>query len=57
MFLNRRHRKDAGETPALPCIAPQTDDSGRFNFPQLKPGVYSVTRGSAGFRSRSRMTP
>src|ERR1700676_3171554 len=26
-----------------------TDDSGRFNFPQLKPGTYSVKVESAGF--------
>ena len=26
-----------------------TDDSGRFNFPQLKPGVYSVKVEAEGF--------
>src|ERR1700736_6558440 len=29
-----------------------TDDSGRFNFPQLKPGTYSVKVESAGFESQ-----
>ena len=27
----------------------QTDDAGRFNFPQLKPGTYSVKAEAAGF--------
>src|SRR4051812_48016471 len=27
----------------------QTDDAGRFNFPQLKPGSYEVTVKAAGF--------
>ena len=30
----------------------QTDDEGRFNFPQLKPGSYSVTVEAAGFDSQ-----
>src|SRR6202158_2754758 len=29
-----------------------TDDSGRFNFPQLKPGAYSVTVEAEGFEPR-----
>ena len=29
-----------------------TDDSGRFNFPQLKPGVYSVKVEAPGFESQ-----
>src|SRR5580700_6697764 len=29
-----------------------TDDSGRFNFPQLKPGAYSVKVEAEGFESR-----
>jgi hypothetical protein len=29
--------------------AAQTDDAGRFNFPQLKPGTYSVTVEARGF--------
>ena len=29
--------------------AAKTDDSGRFNFPQLKPGTYSVKVEAAGF--------
>src|SRR5258706_14420648 len=28
-----------------------TDDSGRFNFPQLKPGAYSVNVGAEGFET------
>src|SRR6202021_882955 len=27
----------------------KTDDAGRFNFPQLKPGVYSVKAEAQGF--------
>src|ERR1700726_1517499 len=30
----------------------RTDDSGRFNFPQLKPGAYSVKVEAAGFESQ-----
>src|ERR1700693_3148425 len=30
----------------------KTDDSGRFNFPQLKPGVYSVKVEASGFEPR-----
>jgi len=30
----------------------QTDDAGRFNFPQLKPGSYSVKVDAKGFESR-----
>jgi hypothetical protein len=30
----------------------KTDDSGRFNFPQLKPGVYSVKVEAAGFEQQ-----
>ena len=30
----------------------QTDDEGRFNFPQLKPGSYSVKVEAAGFDSQ-----
>src|SRR5579862_6242605 len=30
----------------------KTDDSGRFNFPQLKPGVYSVEVKASGFEPR-----
>ena len=30
----------------------QTDDAGRFNFPQLKPGTYSVKVEAQGFESR-----
>ncbi|MGA7379557.1 MAG: carboxypeptidase regulatory-like domain-containing protein [Terriglobales bacterium] len=30
----------------------QTDDAGRFNFPQLKPGTYSVKVDAKGFESR-----
>ncbi|HXQ26692.1 MAG TPA: carboxypeptidase-like regulatory domain-containing protein [Candidatus Acidoferrales bacterium] len=30
----------------------QTDDSGRFNFPQLKPGTYSVRVEAQGFESQ-----
>jgi len=29
-----------------------TDDAGRFNFPQLKPGAYSVKVEAEGFESR-----
>jgi uncharacterized GH25 family protein len=29
-----------------------TDDSGRFNFPQLKPGAYSVKVEAEGFESQ-----
>jgi len=29
-----------------------TDESGRFNFPQLKPGTYSVTAEAEGFEAR-----
>src|SRR6202162_5456660 len=29
-----------------------TDDSGRFNFPQLKPGAYSVKVGAEGFETQ-----
>ena len=29
--------------------AVKTDDSGRFNFPQLKPGIYSVKVEAPGF--------
>src|SRR5271157_108493 len=28
----------------------QTDEAGRFNFPQLKPGVYSVKAEAPGFK-------
>src|ERR1700684_1840945 len=28
---------------------PKTDDAGRFNFPQLKPGIYSVKAEAQGF--------
>jgi Carboxypeptidase regulatory-like domain len=31
----------------------RTDDAGRFNFPQLKPGVYSVKAEAEGFESRT----
>jgi hypothetical protein len=31
----------------------QTDDAGRFNFPQLKPGVYAVKAEAEGFDSRT----
>jgi hypothetical protein len=31
----------------------KTDDAGRFNFPQLKPGVYSVKVEAEGFESRT----
>src|SRR3984885_14890338 len=31
----------------------KTDDAGRFNFPQLKPGVYSVKAEAEGFESRT----
>src|ERR1700729_3004169 len=31
---------------------PKTDDAGRFNFPQLKPGVYSVKAEAQGFESQ-----
>src|ERR1700731_3759247 len=31
---------------------PKTDDSGRFNFPQLKPGTYSVKVEAPGFEPR-----
>src|ERR1700686_2430544 len=30
----------------------KTDDSGRFNFPQLKPGIYSVKVEASGFELR-----
>jgi Carboxypeptidase regulatory-like domain len=30
----------------------KTDDSGRFNFPQLKPGIYSVKVEAPGFKPR-----
>jgi Carboxypeptidase regulatory-like domain len=30
----------------------KTDESGRFNFPQLKPGAYSVTAEAEGFEAR-----
>jgi hypothetical protein len=30
----------------------KTDDSGRFNFPQLKPGTYSVRVEASGFEPR-----
>jgi hypothetical protein len=30
----------------------RTDDSGRFNFPQLKPGTYSVRIEAQGFESQ-----
>ena len=30
----------------------KTDDSGRFNFPQLKPGIYSVEVEASGFEPR-----
>ena len=30
----------------------KTDDAGRFNFPQLKPGVYSVSVEAQGFEAR-----
>ena len=30
----------------------KTDDAGRFNFPQLKPGIYSVEAEAAGFESQ-----
>src|ERR1700687_3446434 len=30
----------------------QTDDVGRFNFPQLKPGAYSVKAAAQGFEPR-----
>src|ERR1022692_2513393 len=30
----------------------KTDDSGRFNFPQLKPGIYSVKVEASGFAPR-----
>ncbi len=30
----------------------RTDDSGRFNFPQLKPGIYSVKVEASGFEPR-----
>ena len=30
----------------------KTDDAGRFNFPQLKPGTYSVTAEAQGFEPR-----
>jgi hypothetical protein len=30
----------------------KTDESGRFNFPQLKPGTYSVTAEAEGFEAR-----
>ena len=31
----------------------KTDDAGRFNFPQLKPGSYSVTAEAEGFESQT----
>jgi hypothetical protein len=31
----------------------RTDDAGRFNFPQLKPGLYSVKAEAEGFESRT----
>src|ERR1700677_5063781 len=31
----------------------KTDDAGRFNFPQLKPGSYSVSAEAEGFQSRT----
>src|ERR1700722_19780406 len=31
----------------------KTDDAGRFNFPQLKPGLYSVEAEAEGFGSRT----
>src|ERR1035437_7074837 len=30
----------------------ETDDAGRFNFPQLKPGIYSVKVEASGFEPR-----
>jgi len=30
----------------------KTDDAGRFNFPQLKPGIYSVKAAAQGFESQ-----
>ena len=30
----------------------KTDESGRFNFPQLKPGTYSVTAEAESFEAR-----
>src|SRR5579863_1256474 len=30
----------------------KTDDSGRFSFPQLQPGVYSVKAAADGFEAR-----
>src|ERR1039458_4783767 len=30
----------------------RTDDAGRFNFPQLKPGAYSVKAEALGFESQ-----
>src|ERR1700686_3457313 len=30
----------------------KTDDSGRFNFPQLKPGIYSIKVEAPGFEPR-----
>ena len=30
----------------------KTDESGRFSFPQLKPGTYSVTAEAEGFEAR-----
>src|ERR1700682_5107732 len=32
----------------------KTDDSGQFNFPQLKPGAYSVKVEAAGFAVQQR---
>src|ERR1700690_1121125 len=31
----------------------KTDDAGRFNFPQLKPGSYSIIAEAEGFRSQT----
>jgi hypothetical protein len=38
---SRRHR-DRHEHREWPETIRKTDDSGRFSFPQLKPGAYSV---------------
>ena len=32
----------------------KTDDAGRFNFPQLKPGTYSVKVEAQGFEPRAK---
>src|ERR1700730_7206208 len=34
----------------------KTDDSGRFSFPQLKPGVYSVKAEADGFEAQQNNT-